>query len=328
MIKLNQSLLPFFFFLFATLLGCNSNSKRAALEKGESKIANVKVIDSLKPQNTDKLISADSESLKIISWNIQDLGRTKDSIEILEIAKIIKDFDIVAIQEVVAKDPAGAQAVAKIADELNRMGSKWDYSISPPTKSPSAYMSERYAFIWKTSKVSLVTKAFLDKELEQKCIREPYIAKFKLKKGSEPYIAKFKLKKGSEPFYVVNFHSRKHDDHLEEEIIFFNEYPERLNSKRILIAGDFNLNEEHNVWSSLYQQGYKSALMRSKTTLKRKCKGGDYLSHDIDNIYYSKGLKFFNSGVIDYVEKCQNLKASRSISDHLPVFMEFTINDN
>jgi deoxyribonuclease-1-like protein len=298
-----------YFFLFLIflipLISCESIGEKNRIKGNDSSLAIIK----------DAEIIRNSATIKIATWNLQDLGRTKDSIEILEIAKIIKEFDILAIQEVVAKDPAGAQAVAKIADELNRMGSKWDYSISSPTKSPSAYMSERYAFIWKTSKVSLVMKAFLDKELEQKCIREPYIAKFKLKKGSEP-------------FYVVNFHSRKHDDHPEEEIIFFNEYHERLNSKRILIAGDFNLNEEHNVWSSLYQQGYKSALMRSKTTLKRKCKGGDYLSHDIDNIYYSKGLKFFNSGVIDYVEKCQNLKASRSISDHLPVFMEFTINDN
>ncbi len=48
----------------------------------------------------------------------------------------------------------GAQAVARLADELNRKGTKWDYVISDPTSS-SAYKTERYAFIWKTSKVTI-----------------------------------------------------------------------------------------------------------------------------------------------------------------------------
>ena len=39
---------------------------------------------------------------------------------ISDIFKIINDYDIVAIQEVVAKDPAGAQAVARIVDNLNK----------------------------------------------------------------------------------------------------------------------------------------------------------------------------------------------------------------
>src|SRR5690606_31627175 len=134
----------------------------------------------------------------------------------------------VALQEVVAKDPAGAQAVAKIADELNRMGAKWDYRISDPTKSPSSNISERYAFLWKTSKVSLIHRAYLDRELEDIINREPYIAAFKIK--GQP-----------EPFYVINFHSRKYDERPEEEIIHFLDYPTRLKSNRIIIAGDFNL---------------------------------------------------------------------------------------
>ena len=78
-------------------------------------------------------------------------------------ASTIKDFDIVAIQEVVAKDPGGAQAVARLAEALNRMGSKWDYTISNPTSS-SAYKSERYAFLWKPSKVTKMGKAWLEKK--------------------------------------------------------------------------------------------------------------------------------------------------------------------
>src|SRR5690554_6319301 len=142
----------------------------------------------------NKDLAFKKENISLASWNIRHLGRTKTPEDIYEIATILKDFDIVAIQEVVAKDPAGAQAVAKIADELNRMGYKWDYQVSDPTKSPSANMSERYAFLWKTSRVSIVHRAYLDEELEDLCYREPFVAKFKPKGKTEP-------------FYVVNYHS-------------------------------------------------------------------------------------------------------------------------
>lgn len=301
--------------LLCALFSCTSNSKRAALAKGESKIKNVNVVDSLKPQNTNKLISNDSESIKIISWNIQDLGQSKNNSEIEFIVEVLKEFDLIAIQEVVGKHPAGAQKVAQIADELNRKGFKWDYRISDPTKSPSSNMSERYAFIWKTNQLEIKGRPYLDTELASEIFREPFIAKFKLKKSDKT-------------FFLANFHSRKHDDKPELEIIHFQHYPERLNTDELLIAGDFNLSEKHDVWNGLYQQGFKSAIKNSKTTLKQKCSRGDYLSHEIDNIYYSKGIKFTNSGVIDYIETCENLKAARMVSDHLPVFLEFTLDDN
>jgi len=255
-----------------------------------------------------------SQNLIVSSWNIRDLGRTKDDNEILEIAKIIKNYDIVAIQEVVAKDPAGAQAVAKIADELNRMGSKWDYRISAPTKSPSAYISERYAFLWKTSKVKLLNRAYLDTELENLCYREPYIGKFQSKTSPDTL-----------SFYVINFHSRKFNDNPEEEIIYFKEYSNRLNSDNIIILGDFNLDETHKVWLNFYKEGYKPALKDTKTTLKTKCKNNSYLNYPIDNIYYFKGINHIASGVNDFVGSCQNLETARTLSDHLPIHLEFNI---
>ena len=147
----------------------------------------------------------------IVTWNIKDLGGSKNDEEIQYIARTIKKYDVIAIQEVVAKDPKGVQAVLRIVSELNRMGSKWDYKYSDATNSPSPYISERYAFIWKTSVVSIANKPFLDAHLEDKCFREPYIARFKLKQNNKY-------------FFVVNFHSRKHMDKPEDEIIYLDDY--------------------------------------------------------------------------------------------------------
>jgi deoxyribonuclease-1-like protein len=309
MIKISLKFL--FAFLFSVALSCISHSHRDALLVSESHITKPLDVENSRIQRHK--ISKHSKSLKIASWNIRDLGRSKDADELLEIARIIRNYDIVAIQEVVAKDPAGAQAVAKIADELNRMGSKWDYRVSDPTKSPSVYISERYAFFWKTSKVKLKTRAYLDTTLETECFREPFIGKFQTAE--------------SEPFYIVNFHSRKFNDHPEEEIIYFKDYPKKLKSDRVLIVGDFNLDENHSVWNNLYDKGFKSALKNTGTTLKTKCKQGDYISHAIDNIYYtSSDIKMINSGKNDFVKDCFHLKNARFLSDHLPVYIECVIN--
>jgi endonuclease/exonuclease/phosphatase family metal-dependent hydrolase len=61
-----------------------------------------------------------------VSWNIQNFGKSKSEVEINLLQYTLKNYDIIAIQEVVA-GYGGAQAVAKLADELNRKGSKWDY---------------------------------------------------------------------------------------------------------------------------------------------------------------------------------------------------------
>lgn len=70
-----------------------------------------------------------------VSWNIQDFGKTKSYDELEEIAELLRDADIVAIQEVVSGF-GGAQAVAKLTDILNRKGTQWDYVISNPTRIP------------------------------------------------------------------------------------------------------------------------------------------------------------------------------------------------
>src|SRR5690349_10412003 len=75
-------------------------------------------------------------TVKICSWNIRDFGQSKNKEEIEFIANTLKGFDIVTIQEVVA-GPEGAKAVARLHDELNRTGAKWDYTISDPTVSSS-----------------------------------------------------------------------------------------------------------------------------------------------------------------------------------------------
>ena len=249
------------------------------------------------------------EAISIISWNIRDFGRTKSNEELDEMAEIVRDADIVAIQEVVA-GYGGAQAVAKLADNLNRKGSKWDYVISNPTNS-TKYVTERYAFIWKTKNIKIKNRGLLIADLDSLVDREPFYLDF--------YIKGKKLT-------ILNFHSRPHDKNPESEILAITDYL-KINSSQhpIILAGDFNVNEKELVFNGLKTIGYKASINNQSTTLKQSCDGNDYLNYPIDNIFYSKNVSKIEGKAIDFVKVCENLEEARKLSDHLPVYLNFSL---
>jgi deoxyribonuclease-1-like protein len=248
------------------------------------------------------------QRFSVLTWNIQDLGRSKNPQEVAAMVEVMRDYDLVLVQEVVAKDPAGAQRVAQLADALDRTGSNWDYRVSDPTDSPSPYVSERYAMLWKASRLRLAEPPRLERRLAQVCDREPYRAAFRAK-GSN-------LK-----FYIITFHARRHDNQPEEEIQRFAQYPAWLETEYFLIAGDFNLDERHEVWRPLKRRGFQPVVRQTPTTLKRYCQAGNYFNYPIDNIFYPMHhFRRIRAGRVDFVGSCANLKAARGISDHLPVY--------
>ena len=249
------------------------------------------------------------EPISLISWNIRDFGKTKNSEELDRMAEIVRDADIVAIQEVVA-GYGGAQAVAKLADNLNRKGAKWDYVISNPTNSTN-YVTERYAFIWKTKNIKIKNRGLLIADLDSLVDREPFYLDF--------YVKGIKLT-------VLNFHSRPHDKNPESEILAITDYLKINPSQHpIILAGDFNVNEKELVFNGLKAIGYKATINNQSTTIKQSCDGLAYLNYPIDNVFYSKNVLKIEGKAIDFVKVCENLEEARKLSDHLPVYLNFSI---
>ena len=247
--------------------------------------------------------------VKVVSWNIENLGKSKSNETIGFIAQTTRDFDIIAIQEVVA-GYGGAQAVARLADELNRKGSKWDYAISNPTSS-SAYKTERYAFLWKTSRVKLIRTPWLEKKYNLEIDREPYYATFELDKKQ---------------FTLVNFHAITKSKQPETEIKYFRFLPTLYSNLNLIFLGDFNCPQSHSVFGPLKKLGYKSALQNQKTSLKRKCQNNTCLASEFDNIFYnSNRISFLNTGVVHFYNKFNSLEEARKVSDHIPIWMSFKV---
>lgn len=175
---------------------------------------------------------------KHLSWNLENFGKSKSSGEIAFIANTVKDFHIIAIQEVVA-GYGGAQAVAKLADELNRRGSKWDYVISDPTSS-SAYKAEHCAFIWKTAIVKKIGRTWLEKKYHLEIDREPYFCTFQYE---------------NKQFTVASFHAITKKMQPETEIKYFKFLPQEYPTLNIIFAGDFNLSTITHRIQSLKENG-------------------------------------------------------------------------
>lgn len=254
-------------------------------------------------------IFSQQSEITLISWNIKDFGKTKNSEELNKIAEIVKGTDILAIQEVVAGF-GGAQAVAKLTDILNRKGAKWDYVISDPTNSPK-YVTERYAIIWKTHRIKIKNRGWLIDGLDSLIDREPF--------WLDLYVE-------GKQFTILDYHSRPYNKDPESEIKALSSFVMDSLKTPVLIAGDFNMDEKMPVFNTLKKLGYQTAITNQKTTLKWDCDRADYLNYPIDNIFYSNGIHKVEGGVIDFVRACEELKNARKLSDHLPIFLKFRLN--
>lgn len=249
-----------------------------------------------------------SQNVSICSWNIQHFGKSKTDAEINYIANIVKEFDVIAIQEVVA-GYGGSQAVARLADELNRKGNKWDYVISNPTSS-TRNAKERYAFLWDTAKIKRIGVAQLDENYADEIDREPYLSKFIV---------------GNKTFTLASFHAVPKSKQPEREIKFFKLFPDLYSNHNLIFCGDFNLPQSHTVFNPLKKMGYRPALTRQKTSLKMECIDDNCLASEYDNIFFKASLfQVLKAGVVHFYRDFNSLKEARRISDHLPVYLQLS----
>lgn len=253
-------------------------------------------------------IEYESTSLKLMTWNAFNFGKSKSESEIDFFAKQMKAYDIVTIQEV-STGNYGAKAVAQLADNLNRTGAKWDYVISEGTSGDG---SERYAFLWKPSRVKLTGNAWLESSLENEIDREPFLARFQIR---------------GESILLASFHAVPTSKNPESECELLVRLNKNYPDDNIMIMGDFNLSEKSEAFDDLKKNGFEPAITDQKTSLKMKESNNEHLANEYDNIFYeSKPIQKIKSGVIDFSRDFTSLKDARTISDHVPVYLEFLLN--
>lgn len=260
-------------------------------------------------QSADEATGNKNQKIKVLSWNMCNVGNSKSDEELEFSAKLLQQYDILAIQEVSTGLP-GARAITKLNGNLNQLGMKWDLVLSDPT---SGKGKERYAFLWKTSKVKLSGRPWLvgASNLDEKLDREPYMARFKVGDGN---------------LLIANFHAVPTSKNPEQEIELLYVLHNAYRKDNLLVMGDFNLAQSDAAFLPLKNKGYTPVLEEQKTSLRIKLKDDGYLANEYDNIFYeTDAFQIRRSGIIDFVPRFKTLKEARQISDHLPVWCELTI---
>jgi len=237
---------------------------------------------------------------------VQNFGKSKSDSLINIIAETTRDFDIVALVEVVS-GYGGPQAVARLKEALDRKGSHWDYVISDPTQSKTG-SSERYAFLWKSVVLKKTGQPFLEKTFEKELEREPFFCSFV---------------QAQDTITMCVFHAVPKSKQPETELKYLKLIAANYVHRSLIICGDFNCSESNNVFGPLKTMDYRPALSCQKTTLKSKRVNDECLASEYDNIFYpSKRMQKKSSGVIEFHSRFPDLKSARKVSDHLPVYAE------
>ncbi|MET4080241.1 deoxyribonuclease-1-like protein [Pedobacter sp. UYP30] len=249
-------------------------------------------------------------TVKIVSWNLKDFGKSKTDKELGIVADLTKGYDILAIQEVVA-GYGGPQAVARLADALSRKGAKWNYVVSDVTSVNVGNKAERYAFIWNTAKVRKIGLSWLESTYKELIEREPFYGRFEI---------------GSKKITVVDFHAITKSHQPEREIKYFKFLPAQYPKDNLIFCGDFNIPQSHSVFNPVRKMGYKSALIGQKTTLRQRCLNGDCLASEFDNFYFNGSkISLKSAGVVHFYKLFASLKLARKLSDHIPIFAVFEL---
>ncbi len=252
--------------------------------------------------------------LRLLTWNVANLGGSKSDTEIGVVADVIAGAgaDVVAIQEVITSEP-GREAVERIAAalEARQPGAGWYWVVSDAT---SGRASERYAYLWRSDRVDTRGSFWLDATLEQTLDREPFMGRFTLRTGRQ------------EPLLLASYHAPPTSRDPERELTLLPAIHRTYPTDDLVIVGDFNLDAQRAPFDGLRAEGFAQALPPGqKTTLKAaESPSGERLASAYDNVFYEPAeLQALSARVLDFSDRFGSLRDAREVSDHLPVVVEF-----
>lgn len=253
-----------------------------------------------------------NDKLLIATFNIQVFGASKLAKReaMAVIVQVIRHFDIVAIQEVRAKED---NILPSLVNAINEDGSRYGYLIGP--RLGRSVSTEQYAFVYDTNRV----------EYDPSCVgtvqdpsdllhREPFVARFRPRTD---------MPERAFSFWLVNIHTDP--DEVATEIAALADVFQSMRSARpdeddVILLGDLNASE-----SQLGKLGKIPGMrwvVSGATTNTRRTKAYDNILFDGPSTSEFTG----RWGVFD-LEKAFRLTMDQAleVSDHLPVWAEFDI---
>ncbi len=289
------------------------------------------------------------QNLLIATWNIRAFGNLtrkwvseendsprRDLHSLLCIAEIISRFDVVAIQEVKGN-------IRALRDTLKKLGDHWSLILTDVNRGKVGN-NERMAYLFDTRRVQLsglacelvVPQEWLE-ELGEDALRTQFVR--------TPYAVGFRS--GHKTFVLVTLHvlyGKKAEERIPELkgiARWLAEWANDVNAydQNLIALGDFNIDAR----GDLLSETFLSEGLHVPPELQRKEVTRSIFNETkyYDQVAWFNGadgvpklsMKFLQGGNYDFVGKVltdrnlSKLQLSWCISDHYPLWAEFSIED-
>lgn len=275
-------------------------------------------------------LHAGGDTIRIASYNIQVFGDSKASKPyVMEtLAQVVQRFDIVAIQEIRTQNEYHIDGFLR--DYVNREGRRYSRVVSERLGRTSS--KEQYAYLFDTDTVEINPQVvFTMRDPQDRLHRQPYVAMFRTKRAPPEQAFSFIL---------VNTHTDPDETDTELDALAAAYQQVRrlpIGEDDVILLGDLN--------TRVPASGPYTTERRGRALSKRDLRGlgditgiyplirdqatntvGSYL-HDNLLVHRGATTEFTGrSGVLD-VQRLMNLNQKQAVmvSDHLPVWGEFSI---
>ncbi|GAA4430143.1 endonuclease/exonuclease/phosphatase family protein [Bremerella cremea] len=252
------------------------------------------------------------DTIRIASFNIQVFGTAK--LQKPEVAsrlvQIIRQFDVVAIQEIRASDQG---LIPNFIEMINATGRHYDYVIGP--RLGRTQSKEQFAYIFDTASLQVDrSQVYTVEDPLDVLHREPLVAWFRVR-GPDPSQAF--------TFSLVNVHVDPDEVAQEMDVmddVFRAVRDDPRGEDDVILLGDFNANESQ-IGQLATIPGITWAISGTTTNTR-----GTAL---YDNIFMQRHATTEytgRSGLFDFLREYNlTLAEGLEISDHLPIWAEFSI---
>jgi endonuclease/exonuclease/phosphatase family metal-dependent hydrolase len=314
------AVLVFSAFFSVSLLGCSAEQAKQAL-KELAKQAEKSSAPQSQPSQSPKLPSpalppaiGPGRPVRIATFNIQVFGTSKlGKPEVMGVlAQVVRRYDVVAVQEVRAKDQS---LVPQFVQLINSQGARYSYVLGP--RLGRTMSKEQYLFLYDTARIAVdPNSVYTVPDPRDLLHREPLVATFQTRtpQGTIPFT-----------FKLVNIHTDPDETDIELDAlddVFLAVQQDGSGEDDVILLGDLNVDEYH-----LGQLGRLPGIayvVSGTTTNTRR-------NHAYDNLVFHRGATTEYTGrwgVLDLeAEYGLTRDQALDVSDHLPVWAEFSTSE-
>ena len=257
-------------------------------------------------------VQRSGDTIRIASFNIQVFGKSKleKPIVVDILARICRQFDVIAIQELRSKDQ---DIMPRFVETVNESGRQYDYVIGPRLGRSSS--KEQYVFLFDRASIEVDrSQLYTIADPDDLLHREPLVGWFRVR-GPSPETAF--------TFSLVNIHTDPDETDTELDAlddVFRVVRDDGRMEDDVLILGDLNVDDRH-----MGELGMVSGITWVISGMPTNTRG----SKQYDNIvFHGQATSEFEGrgGVMDFMREYNlTMDEALEVSDHLPVWAEFSI---